>query len=99
MAANGWKVGDKIVIAPTYDGRKEFEEVTITAISGTTITFTPALQWEHYGAAGTTLENDYGILDTRGAVGHLTRNIKISPAADPNNWGCRVLVYGYSELN
>ena len=33
----------------------------------------------------------------RAAVGHLTRNIKISAAADPNNWGCRVLVYNYLD--
>ena len=29
----------------------------------------------------------------------MTRNIKISPAADPNNWGCRVLIYGYNEIS
>lgn len=95
-SAAGWKVDDKIVIAPSYSGRKEFEEVTITAISGTTVTFTPALTFEHYGAASTTIENAYGVLDTRSAVGLLTRNIKITAAPDANNWGCQILVYGYS---
>ena len=93
-----WKVDDQLIIAPSYSGRKEDEKVTITAISGTTITFTPALQYEHYGAAGTTLSNNYGTLDARSAVGHITRNIKISAGADPNNWGCRVLVYSYLSI-
>lgn len=71
--------------------------MTITAISGTTITFTPALLFEHYGAATTTVENSYGVLDARSAVGLLSRNIKVTPGPDPDNWGCRILVYGYLE--
>lgn len=39
------------------------------------------------------------MLDARSGVGLLTRNIRVSPAPDPNNWGCRVLVYGYYELS
>lgn len=70
----------------------------ITAISGTIVTFTPALEYEHYGDSGTTISNDYGTLDARSAVGHLTRNIKIMPAADANNWGCKVHIYGYLEI-
>ena len=38
-----WKVGNKIVIAPTYDGQTEYEEVTITAVDKNKISFTPAL--------------------------------------------------------
>lgn len=68
-------------------------------MSGNTVTFTPALVYEHYGAATTTIENSYGVLDTRSAVGLLSRNIRVSPAPDPNNWGCRVLVYGYNEIS
>ena len=43
--ATGWSVGDKLVVAPSYAGRKEFEEVEITAIdvAAGKITFTPAL--------------------------------------------------------
>ena len=29
----------------------------------------------------------------------MNRNIKISAGEDPNNWGCRVLIYGYLELD
>lgn len=34
-------------------------------------------------------------MDVRGAVGLLTRNIKITKGYDANNWGCRVLVYSF----
>ena len=37
-------------------------------------------------------------LDARTAVGLLTRNIKITRGPDANGWGCRVLVYGYPQL-
>ena len=97
LQADDWKVGDSIVIAPSYAGMTEFEEVTITAISGTTISFSEPLVFEHYGAPGTTLTNSVGTLDARSAVGHLTRNIKISAGPDANNWGCRVLVYGFNQ--
>ena len=91
----GWKAGDKIVIAPSYDGQKQFEEVTIVTISGKTITFTPDLDYQHFGAAAATINNTYGVLDARAAVGLLTRNIRITNASDANGWGCRVLNYGY----
>ena len=32
-------------------------------------------------------------------MGLLTRNIKISPGPDADNWGCRVLVYGYRQIS
>lgn len=32
-------------------------------------------------------------------MGLLTRNIKITAGPDPDNWGCRVLVYGYNEIH
>lgn len=73
--------------------------MTITGVNGNTVSFSPALVFEHYGASGATITNDYGVLDTRAAVGLLTRNIRISPAADPNNWGCMVYVYGYNEIS
>ena len=93
--ATDWKIDDYIVIGPSYSGRKEDEKVQIKGISGTTITFTPALQYQHYGASGTTISNDYGVLDARSTVGYLSRNVKISSGPDPNNWGCRILVYSY----
>jgi len=37
-----------------------------------------------------------GSLDMRSAVGHLTRNIKIS-GTDVEGWGCTILVYYWYE--
>lgn len=48
-SASGWVVGNTIGIAPSFGKSTEFESVTITAISGNTITFTPALNYTHYG--------------------------------------------------
>lgn len=55
-----WRVGDQIALAPTgqtqyqsdtnpWSWDDKSEELTITAINGQTITFTPALKWDHYG--------------------------------------------------
>lgn len=41
----GWKVGDKLVIAASYSGTDECENVTITAINGNQVSFTPALKY------------------------------------------------------
>lgn len=86
------------MIGPTYSGSTEDEVVTITEINGNSITFSPALRYEHYGA-GSPITNAYGVLDTRAGVGLLSRNIKITKGADPNNWGCRILAYSYSDFN
>ena len=95
-AVGGWAVGDELVIGPSFSSATENEQVTITAISGTTVTFTPALSFDHYGAAGVTIDNDYGQLDTRSAVGHISRKIKIEPGAD-SGWGYRLLGHGYFD--
>lgn len=92
---NGWAVGDKLVIAASYSGRNESETVTVTAISGNTVSFTPALVYEHYGASGATITNAYGTLDARSGVGLLNRNIRITRGPDADGWGCRVLIYSY----
>lgn len=75
----GWAVGDKIAIAPSGYEPYEAEEVTITAINGTNISFTPALQHEHFGEIQ---EYDGKILDERAEVALLTRNIIIQGAED-----------------
>ena len=74
----------------------EHEKVTITAISGNTVTFTPALRFKHYGAATATVTNAVGTLDTRAGVGYLSRNIKIISGAD-SGWGYQLIAYGYID--
>jgi hypothetical protein len=57
----------------------QHEKNTIAAISGTTITLTTPLLYDHYGALTVTITKDgVGELDMRAGVGHLTRNIRIS---------------------
>lgn len=93
-----WMIGQAITISATYAGRNETEKVVITAISGNVVSFTPALAFEHYGDTGVTISNQYGVLDTRAAVGMLSRNIVITRGPDANGWGCRILVYSYLEI-
>lgn len=95
-STSGWQVGDKIVIGPTFRNTTQNEVVTITAIDTTTnvVTFTPALLYTHYGAPSVTVSNTVGTLDTRAAVGHISRNIRIIAGAD-DGWGFQVVVNGY----
>lgn len=95
-SVSGWQVGDKIVIGPSFRNTKENEMVTITAIDTTLnlVTFTPALQFTHYGASGVTVSNSVGTLDTRAAVGHITRNIRIIAGPD-DGWGFQLTINGY----
>jgi cell migration-inducing and hyaluronan-binding protein len=68
--AGGWRVGDRIVLASTDYDPLQAEDVTITAVTGNTITFDKALAYMHFG------EVTNGI-DERGEVGLLTRNVVV----------------------
>jgi hypothetical protein len=94
----GWNVGDQIVIGPTFNNASQHELVTITAVDTTTktITFTPALSFTHYGSSAVTVANSIGTLDTRAAVGLLTRNIRIFTGAD-EGWGFQTIINGYND--
>ena len=70
--------------------------MTITGISANTVQFTPALQFNHYGSPDVTIDNSVGVLDTRAAVGHITRNIKII-AGDDEDWGYRIELFSESD--
>jgi hypothetical protein len=95
-SASGWAIGDEIVIAPSFSSSREYERVSITNVSGNTIYFTPALQYTHYGAPSVTINNTYGILDTRASVGHITRNIKFISGPD-SGWGYTLVIYSLWE--
>ncbi len=79
-----WKVGDYIVIGPSFSNTTQHEKVQITNVdlSTNTIRFTPSLNYTHYGDTNVTINNTYGVMDTRAAVGYLTRNIKIMSGAN-----------------
>jgi hypothetical protein len=67
--------------------------VTIQTVttSTNTITFTPALNFTHFGATGATVTNVVGTLDTRAAVGLISRKVKIMSGLD-EGWGFRMIV-------
>ena len=93
-STTGWAVGDDIVIAPSFNNALEYERVTITGVSGSTVSFTPAAQFTHFGnpTAVTYLTNT---LDMRSAVGHVSRKIKFvrgTNITDSELWGFRLLV-------
>jgi len=81
----GWEVGDVIVIATTDFSPLQSETVTITQISGSTISFTPALTYMHYG------EITYEV-DERAEVGLLTRNILIQGAPGTQYFGGHLMI-------
>ena len=78
-----WKVGDEIVIAPTGFEYAEHEKRRITKIEnqGKTLYLDAPLKFFHYGSRDITRNTQHGILDMRGAVGLLTRNILITVKA------------------
>ena len=77
-----WKPTEKVVVATTSYVLEESEVMEISSVSasGTEITFTTPLQYQHYAATET-----YGssTIDIRGEVGLLTRNIRITGTIDP----------------
>ena len=94
-SATGWKVGDELGISPSFTATNEYEKVTITAINGLNITFTPALKYAHFGDTNPTIVKTYGTLDMRTGVAHLSRNIKIV-AGNDTTWGFTLIQFGYS---
>jgi len=83
QAPTGWRAGDKLVIPDTRHLTTsdldfspgyvpQWEELTIQGVSGTTVTLTSALSFDHLGA-----RDGNGVLDFLPHVGNLTRNIII----------------------
>ena len=56
------------------------------------VTFTPALQYNHYGASSVTIDSSYGTLDTSIAVGHISSKNK-NYSWTWLWWGFRLLAY------
>lgn len=84
--ATGWRVGDRIVLASTDYDPTQAEDVTITAISGNTISFDKALLYSHFG------EVTNGI-DERGEVGLLTHNVVVQgDASSTGGFGGHMMV-------
>jgi cell migration-inducing and hyaluronan-binding protein len=86
-----WRVGDRLVVAPSGFDAHEAEAVTVTAVEGRRVRFAPALRHRHWG----TLQTYAGqTVDQRAAVGLLTRDIVIQgdAASEARQFGGHVMV-------
>jgi cell migration-inducing and hyaluronan-binding protein len=72
--APDWRAGDRIVVSSTDLDPMQAELLTVSAVSGKTVTFTPALRWAHYGQLQTYAGRT---VDERAEAGLLTHNITI----------------------
>jgi cell migration-inducing and hyaluronan-binding protein len=93
LDAQGWKVGDEIVLASTDFDPRQAERRTIAAIRGNNITLDKKLDYMHFG------QITFGV-DERGEVGLLTRNIKIQASADAGQsfFGGHIMAMGASQM-
>ena len=93
LDADGWEVGDQIVLASTDFNPRQAETRLITAIRRDTITLDQPLQYMHFG------EITFGV-DERGEVGLLTRNIKVhaSEDAEESYFGGHIMAMAGSEM-
>ncbi len=78
LDADGWRVGDEIVLASTDFDPRQAETRHIAAIRRNVLTLDQPLEYMHYG------EITFDI-DERGEVGMLTRNIKVQASADADD--------------
>ena len=92
LNAQGWRVGDKIAVAPSDFEPREHEQRLITAISGTTLTLDKPLAYRHWGE----VEQHAGqVLDMRAEVALLSRNIVLtSDAAAYPAYGGHIMAMG-----
>ena len=75
----GWRPGDLLVVASSTRDPLQAEAVTVTAVSGMQVSFTPPLRYQHWGELQTVAGRT---VDERAEVGLLTRNIVVQGAAD-----------------
>ena len=90
-SASTWRTGDKIVVAPGGFDPREAEVVTVRGVSGSNVTFAPALKYARV-AHMETVEGK--LLDERPSVGLLSRNIVVRGAddSDANAFGGHIMV-------
>jgi cell surface hyaluronidase len=93
-----WNVGDRIVLASTDYDPLQAEEVTISAISGTTITLNKPLQYMHWGQLQTFAGQ---ILDERAEVGLLSHNIVVQgdDSSEQAGFGGHTMILGSSTAH
>jgi cell migration-inducing and hyaluronan-binding protein len=88
-----WRAGDRLVIASTDFDMNQAEEVTVSSVSGQTVTFTPALKYTHFGE----VQNFGGkSVDSRAEVALVNRNITVQgdDASSKDGFGGHIMVMG-----
>jgi len=74
-------MNDILLLSPSEGVENQFEYVTIQFIFGLELILYEKIKFFHYGSEYI-IESELGDIDMRTSVGHLSRNIKISSAAD-----------------
>eukprot|EP00090_Calanus_glacialis_P017096 TRINITY_DN2671_c0_g1_i4.p1 TRINITY_DN2671_c0_g1~~TRINITY_DN2671_c0_g1_i4.p1 ORF type:complete len:4502 (+),score=1148.36 TRINITY_DN2671_c0_g1_i4:1085-13507(+) len=94
-----WAAGSEIVISTSSYELHETEKRTIASISGTTVTLTEALEFEHLSTEATI--SDGTKFQMRSEVGLLTRNVRIVgndyAEIEDEQFGGRVLVGAFEQ--
>jgi cell migration-inducing and hyaluronan-binding protein len=93
LDADGWRVGDEIVLASTDFNPRQAETRRITRIRGDRVTLDQPLEYMHFG------EITYGV-DERGEVGLLTRNIRVQASEDAESsyFGGHIMAMAGSQM-
>jgi cell migration-inducing and hyaluronan-binding protein len=93
-----WRAGDRIVIASTDFDMNQAEEVTVSSVNGSTLTFAPALKYAHFGEVQTW---DGKSVDSRAEVALVNRNITVQgdDASKTDGFGGHVMVMGGGVAN
>ena len=96
-----WAAGSEIVISTTSYELFETETKVIASVSGSTVTLTEALEYEHLSTVATL--SDGRTFPMQGEVGLLTRNVKITGKnytdQEEERFGGRVLVGSFEQLD
>lgn len=71
-----WKIGDSLVLSPSYSRIYEHELVTIKSITNESLGLVSPLKYNHYGSPSR-FNSSYGTIDLNTQVGHVTRNVQI----------------------
>ena len=90
-AAPGWRTGQEIIIVSTDFDFEQTEQRRIRSISGTSIGLDTPLAYTHFGEL-----QEFGgrVLDERGEVGLISRNIIIQgdESSETEEYGCQIML-------
>lgn len=92
-----WNVGDEVYLGPTSYNHESGEYFVISAVDSGTITLESAAEHYHYGTSESTAAKYNDVVDIRGEVVNLSRNVKIYgdttelSTASGYDWGGQVV--------